>query len=169
VVVLGLIGIVVFVTGGGSDTLPDQVGELHRLHTAQVQELEDQLSAIKFGDIRIEVAAYGSGDEVELALFRYSNLPATAQIDAMLRGAAGGIIGTGGTADFAAESVHTLNGVEYRCIPFTGRLFPDDASDANGHVCAWEQDGAVVAIMDPGTAAASDAAADADATHAALA
>jgi hypothetical protein len=126
------------------------------------------MGALKFGDLKIEVAAYGSGDEVELALFRYSNLPAAPQVDTMLRGAGGGIIGTGGTADLDAETVSTLDGVEYRCIPFTGRLFPDDPAESSGQVCAWAEGRDVAVLMDARTSVASEAAADAEAAHAAL-
>ncbi len=150
------------------DSLPDDVAHLDRLHTSQVKVLEEQMGAIKVGDLKIEVGAYGSGDEVELVLFRYSNLPTAPQVDTMLRGAGGGIIGTGGTADFDAETVSTLNGVEYRCIPFTGRLFPDDPSETSGQVCAWAEGRDVAVLMDARTSVASEAAADAETAHAAL-
>jgi hypothetical protein len=167
--VLVVVGIVLSAAARRSDILPDQVGQLHRLHTAQVEALEHQMSAIKVGDVKIDVASYGSDDKVDLTLFRYSNLPTTPQLDAILRGAAGGIIATGGTADFDAESVQTRNGIEYRCIPFTGRLFPDDPSDTSGQVCAWEEGGTIAVIMDARTAVAGDAAADAESAHEALA
>jgi hypothetical protein len=172
---LGLGALVLVVTlvavAAGSrehDALADEVAQLHRLHTSQVKALEEQMGAFTFGDLKIEVAAYGSGDEVELALFRYSNLPTAPQVDTMLRGAGGGIIGTGGTADFDAETVSTLDGVEYRCIPFTGRLFPDDPSETSGQVCAWAEGRDVTILMDARTSVASEAAVDAQAAHSEL-
>jgi hypothetical protein len=167
--VLIAILIVAALSSRSHDALPDQLGRLQRLHTAQAGALEDQMGSLKIGDLKIEVASYGSADEVELVLFRYSNLPTTPRVDAMLRGAAAGIIGVGGAADFDAETVHTVDGIDYRCIPFTGRLFPDDPAATSGEVCAWEEGSDVAVLIDARTAVADEAASDAQTAHAALA
>jgi hypothetical protein len=165
-----LIAVVVAValTSGPSDELPDGFADVHRLHTAEVQQLEDQLHAIKVGDAKIEVAGYGSNDDATLILFRYSNLPARPSVAAVLRGAGGGIEGAGGTVDLDAETTQVRDGVEYRCLPFSGRLFPGDVSDAHGQICAWLEGDDVAVVMDARTSDLDQAITDSEAAHAAL-
>lgn len=40
----------------------------------------------------------------------------------MARGAAGGVIGSGGSADLDAISTHTVGGAEHVCVPISGRM-----------------------------------------------
>jgi hypothetical protein len=81
--VLIAVAVAVARTSGPSDELPDAFADVHRLHTPEVQQLEDQLHAIKVGDAKIEVAGYGSNDDATLILFRYSNLPARPSVAAV--------------------------------------------------------------------------------------
>ena len=60
------------------------------------------------------------------------------------------------------------DGIEYSCIPFTGRLFPDDVSDTSGQVCAWAQGEDVMLIMDAQAPDAASAVGDAATAHEAL-
>jgi hypothetical protein len=172
--VIGLVAVIVIATiaavaaSGDGNELPDQVAGFDRLHTAQVQTLEDQMEQVKFGDLQIEMAAYGTGDDVELMLARYSNFPVPPAISALLRGAGGGIVGTGGTVDFDAETVETRDGVEYHCIPFVGRLFPDDPTDTQGQACVWAEGADYALLMDARTVEAEAAIDDASAAHDAL-
>jgi hypothetical protein len=166
--VLLAIAVFVAVTGGKGDSLPESVGELPRLHTSEVRQFEDQMGSIKIGDVHIEVAAYGSGDRPELLLIVYSNLPPGHSIDAMLRGAGGGLIGAGGSVDLNAEITQQRDGVGYSCLPFSGRLFPDDATETSGQLCAWAEGDDVAALMDTRTADADPAITDAQAAHDAL-
>jgi hypothetical protein len=166
---LVVIGIVSAAMGGRHrDDLPSDIAELHRLHTSQVQVLEDQVSSFKLGDVDIEIAGYGSDQDVQLVLFRYSHLPSQPSISAILRGAGGGIVGTGGTVDFDAQTSQLRDGVEYACIPFTGRLFADDTADSSGQVCAWAEGRDIVVVMDARASDVSGAVDDAASAHAAL-
>ena len=150
------------------DSLPDQVAGLDRLHTPNVQALEDTLDRFKFGEVRIEVAVYGTGGEEELILFRYSNFPTAPSISSLVRGAGGGIVGSGGTVDFDAQTVETRDAVEYRCIPFVGRLFPTDVSEASGQICAWAEGDEYALLMDVRAQDAGSTVSDAVAAHEAL-
>src|SRR5712691_5635525 len=105
--VLILVGIAVIAAISNrhrDDAFPTDIGRFHRLHTSQVQQLEDQTSSFKIGDVKIGVAGYGSGEDVELVLIRYSDLPGQPPISSILRGAGGGIEGTGGSVDFDAQT-----------------------------------------------------------------
>jgi len=167
-VVLIVIAIVVAVGNGGGDRLPDRVAELPRLHTSRAEQLEDAMDTLRFGDVEIDVASYGSDEDVGVVLFRYSNLPSRPTISQLLQGAGGGFVGSGGTVDFDAEATQQRNGVTYTCLPFSGRLFPDDLSDTSGQICAWYEGDDVAVLMDARTSEMDDAVTDSEAAHVAL-
>jgi hypothetical protein len=166
-VVLVVIALLV-TSGGDASGLPDQVGGLDRLHTAEVQTLENAMGQIKIGDIEIETAAYGSGEEVKLFFVRYKNLPSAGPISSLIRGAGGGIIGTGGNVDFDKETIATPDGIEVHCIPFTGRLLPTDPSESSGFACAWYEGEDAALLMDVGATDPDSAITDATTVHDAL-
>jgi hypothetical protein len=168
-VLVVLVVIALLVTRGGDEGgLPDQVAGLGRLHTAEVQALENGMGQIKIGDIEIETAAYGSGEEVKLFVVRYRNLPSAGPISSLIRGAGGGIIGTGGSVDFTKEAIATPDGIEVHCIPFTGRLLPTDPSESTGFACAWYEGQDAALLMDVGATDPDSAIADATTVHDAL-
>ena len=61
------------------------------------------------------------------------------------------------------------DGVEYTCLPFSGRIFPTDAADTNGQICAWSEGSDIAAVMDARTSDVDAAVTDSAAAHASLA
>jgi hypothetical protein len=159
---------VVALASVGSADLPDQVAGLDRLHTDPVQALEDQMDQVEMGDMEIDAAVYGTGDEEVLTLFRYSNLPTSPTLSLLLRNAGRGVVGSGGTVDFDAEVLVTRDGVEYNCMPFTGRLFPGDVINACGRLCAWTEGDEYLLLVDARAQGIAQAVGDAAAAHKAL-
>lgn len=168
IVVGGLLAGVVVVAGigallDGPRSAADEAFGLPRVQSEEIDALEDALGSIQIGDLEMDIAAYGEDDEIQVMVFTYGNLPETFSVDSMVRGGAGGIIGSGGSADIEAISSHEIDGVEYVCVPFQGQLMPSSAPGDRGVACGWAAgEGSAVMLMDTTTTDAGVAA-----THAA--
>lgn len=161
---IALIGFIVVTRSGGDDGMPAEVASLPRLHTAEVQGLEQMIDSFNIDGVEIEVAAYGE-DSIMIVLYRYSPFLPSTSVDSMLRGAGGGVIGSGGSADLDDINVIERGGVEYRCIPFKGRLFPADPEEAEGFICGWPTTDALMLSIDTTTTNAGTAASHAETTQ----
>jgi hypothetical protein len=166
VIVLAIVGS----RRSGSSDFPDEVLGLPRIRTDQMRAFEDAMGSLKFGDVTMQVAVYGQGSEGSVVVFVYRNLPADApgMVDGMLRGAAGGIDTSGGTIGSEGSTQENRNGVDYRCLPFTGQLFPDSPS-RQGVMCAWSQsDRSAMLLIDSETASVPTGLDHAEAVHDAM-
>lgn len=153
--------------GPGDSVLPDEVLGLPRVENQDVRVLQDAMSEFRFGDLEIELTAYGAGDDVAVVLFRHSGGPM--DLEGMVKGAGGGIIGSGGQAGLDRITRHEVEGVDYRCLPFRGQLFATSETVSEGFACGWlEGEDSALVMMDTLATDAASAAGNAVAVHDAL-
>lgn len=168
VLAISVITIVVAAGDGEGEGLPREVAGYEQVDTKATQSFEQVMADMKFGDIEVTFSFYGQADEVELQLIRYGNLPSGTPVEGILRGAGGGIIGSGGSADIDATTLTKVDGITYHCLPFQGRLFPTDSVEAAGRVCAWLEGADVMLLMNSATDDIQIAAEHPASAHAAL-
>jgi hypothetical protein len=151
VAVVAIIAVALVSLDESSSEWPDEVAGLARVESAETRAFEEGFGEIEFGDLEIAFGFYGRADQVELMLARYANLPPGAPLEGLLQGAGGGIIGSGGSADIDAASVTERDGIAYHCMPFQGKLFVTDPSEADGQVCVWYEGADAILLMDATT------------------
>lgn len=168
VLAIAAITIIVASSEGEGGGLPTEVAGFSQVDTEETRALEETMGQMKFGDLEVTFGFYGQARVVELILVRYENMPPGTPAEGVLRGAGGGIIGSGGSADIDATTVTMVDGISYHCLPFQGRLFPNDPVESAGRVCAWLEGADVMVLMDSATDDVRLAAEHAASAHAAL-
>lgn len=161
VVILGVV--IAFAVLRNGHGYPDSLLGFERMHTADAQGLEDQARKATSGDSTVHAAAYGTGDTIEVAIARYHNLPLPAEPDGVLRFEADQLASeAGGWVDMEHVVPLSSDGVEYRCAPYAGKLFPSASEYSKGQLCVWAEKADVglvfvLATQDGATAASQTA------------
>ena len=149
--------------------MPDEVAGEPQLSTEETRAVAEMLDSISVGGIEIDMAFYGEGENPTFMLASYSNIPPGVPPEGLLRGAGGGIIGAGGTADVEDIQTRARGAITYSCIPFSGKLFPTDSASADGLACVWAEGEDIWLLMDLTTTAIDSAVDHADSIHLSLA
>jgi len=157
--------VVAVVMNRGGPWWPDRIQGFSRLSTAEAKALEDEVSAMRFGNVRLAAAMYGdTNGNPELLVERFegevSGL-ASLPIDSLFQGAVGGMQGTAGDfvqVDTSSAQTASVGGTDYECAPASLNLGTEVFGNGthSGAVCAWK--GTTVGLLialdvgDPGQA-----------------
>lgn len=128
-----------FVLADGDDRFPDSVLGFERLRGESAEGAEEAMEGIRIGQIEIRAAVYGTGEIPRLVAAIYENYPAGVDVNAIIRGAAGGAEASGGRVN--ERSLRLAEGAGYRFACMSGGgpgfLVPGGPSE-RGVLCVFE-------------------------------
>ena len=163
-----VLGVAFVLARRGGDHFPDSVVGLQRVHSADAQGLQQQVSTMSLGNVKAKAAVYGVGDTTQLSVVLYSGFPAAPDPTNMLKGASGGIIASGGSMDLTHTSSLSRGGIHYLCAPFHAKLYASSAAPSDGQACVWTGGSDVGLVMTVTTTDGNIAATQAADIHDAL-
>jgi hypothetical protein len=132
-----VLGVAFALARRGGDHFPDSVVGLQRVHSADAQGLQKQVSTMGLGNVKAKAAVYGVGDITQISVVIYSGFPAPPDPTNMLKGASSGIIASGGSMDLTNTTSLSRAGIQYVCAPFHAKLYASSTAPSDGQACVW--------------------------------
>jgi len=142
-VVLGVAAFVVLRRTGTH--FPETLGGQPRNTSDPVHQLEDAVSQVRVGDMRMEVAVYGSDATSPAAmLIVIHDAPASladTSSEEFFHGLPSDLVSNGtSSADFSRAETATADGVDYLCVPIQASTSTGFGPVRNATACAFRGD-----------------------------